>query len=58
MNNETAATKLDESNKQVFSEEMLAKIAEAEAYMEEHPNEWVTSEELFTKLNRIVNNEL
>lgn len=38
MENETAAVKID-TNKQIFSDEMLAKIAEAERQIEINPND-------------------
>ncbi len=53
MNNETAAVKLD-NNKQIFSDEMLAKIAEAEKHIEENPDCWITAEESLRRLRKIV----
>lgn len=47
---ETAAT-----NEHIFSDEMIAQILEIEAYMEAHPNEWVSSEDLFADLRKAIN---
>ena len=47
---ETAAT-----NEHIFSDEMIAQILEIEAYMEAHPNEWVSSEDLFADLRKTIN---
>lgn len=51
MNNETAAAK---ENKQIFSDEMLAKIAEAEKEIENNPDCWITAEESIKRLKAIV----
>ena len=48
--NQTAAT-----NEHIFSDEMIAQILEIEAYMEAHPNEWVSSEDLFADLRKTIN---
>lgn len=47
---ETAAT-----NENIFSDEMIAQILKIEAYMEAHPNEWVSSEDLFADLRKAIN---
>lgn len=47
---ETAAT-----DEHIFSDEMIAQILEIEAYMEKHPDEWVSSEDLFADLRKAIN---
>ena len=47
--NEVAAT--DDC---VFSDELIKKIMEAEAYMEAHPDEWITAEESIARLRNII----
>lgn len=48
INVETAAT--DDCT---LSDEMIEQILEAEAYMEAHPDEWVTVDELKAELAKI-----
>lgn len=48
VNNEVAAT-----NDRIFSDEMIVKILNAEAEMEQHPNNWVSLDELKEEMARI-----
>ncbi len=52
MEDAVAATK-DKEQENIFSDEMVAAILDAEAYMEDHPNDWTTIDELKTELSKI-----
>lgn len=53
INTETAATE-----DCTLSDELIAKVIETEAYMEAHPNEWITAEESITRLRKIINDNV
>lgn len=46
--NEVAA-----ASEHIFSDEMIAKILETEEYMEAHPDEWVSIDELKARLAEV-----